>query len=118
MSRLALMFLFAFSTACTSTDDTTTDGTDDVTDDGNTGPGGLGVPDGAEVFADNCAICHADDGSGVNGLGPDLMERVPGLTVEDVESTVTDGTGTMNPVSLFEDETTAVAEYVVDEFGD
>ncbi|WP_417449237.1 cytochrome-c oxidase, cbb3-type subunit III [Kordiimonas sp.] len=36
-----------------------------------------GSADGAQVFADNCAACHADDGTGDHGLGsPNLADAI------------------------------------------
>ena len=104
------IFLVSLAAGCAgSGDDGSTDST--ATDDNN-------ELDGAQVFADSCAICHGDDGRGISGLAPDLDEVVPGLTLEDIETVITEGTDFMNPVDLFTDEVEAVAEFVLDTHGD
>src|SRR5262245_12397435 len=37
------------------------------------------VAEGLEHFADHCAICHANDGSGDTGMGRGLYPRVPDM---------------------------------------
>jgi mono/diheme cytochrome c family protein len=44
---------------------------------------------GAVVYADNCAICHGDDGAGVEGLGSDIRAQTDQTLVI---TTVLDGT--------------------------
>lgn len=74
--------------------------------------------DGAEVFAETCAACHGADGSGT-ASGEDLNTVAPGLTVEEIESVVSQGIGTMPPQSsLDEDEVRAVAQHTFDTWGD
>jgi len=55
------------------------------------------LPPSAEVvhaglahFADHCAICHANDGSGQTEMGPNLYPRTPDLRLADTQS-LTDG---------------------------
>jgi len=80
----ALMFAVGGLAACGDDDDPDSGGDTQTateepateepsTEDEGTGGGGGGGGDaqaGAQVFADNCATCHGDDGSG--GAGPPL----------------------------------------------
>jgi len=110
MNRIVMISLVALASACAGSPATDNNGDTDDTEVDN-------GPDGAIVYADSCALCHETDGTGVDGLGPSLVDEVPGLVEADIESIVTDGTGSMNPVNLFEDEVAAVAEYVIATFG-
>jgi cytochrome c oxidase cbb3-type subunit 3 len=39
--------------------------------------GGKATPEGAQIFADNCAACHGPDGKGLQELGgPDLADKI------------------------------------------
>ena len=39
--------------------------------------GGKNTPEGAQIFADNCAACHGPDGKGMTDLGaPDLTDKI------------------------------------------
>lgn len=74
---------------------------------------------GAAIFANSCSACHGTDGSGVDGVGPDLSTKLAGKTAADVEDIVTNGTGNMAAISgLSAQQTTDVAAYVVSEWGD
>jgi cytochrome c oxidase cbb3-type subunit 3 len=65
---------------------------------------------GEEVYATNCAVCHADDGSG--GTGPSLIGEDEEAEIIDI---VTNGEGDMQPYGdiLTEQEIADVAAFVV-----
>lgn len=46
--------------------------------------------EGAEHFADHCAVCHGGDGRGATGLGPRMYPPVPNLASADMQA-LTDG---------------------------
>ncbi len=71
---------------------------DDADDDGDDGA----APDGATLYADNCAACHGDDGA--SGFGPD----VTGLSADDMAAGLESGTHA--GISLTDDEVAAIAE--------
>jgi len=96
--------------ACTGKEDDT--GSSDTDTDTDTDTEQV---DGATVFADNCAVCHGADGTG--GAGTDLTAVVPGMTEEDVQDVVLNGSGNMGAISVSEDKAAAVSTYVVDTFG-
>ena len=115
MRALALSTLIGglalFAVAC---DNGETDPTDDVDTDTDSGTSGV---DGATVYANNCQGCHGADGTGT-AQGADLTARVPGKSQSDIESVVKDGTGSMGPISSLDDDSvTAVAAYVIGEWG-
>lgn len=68
-----------------------------------------GGVDAAALFADNCAGCHGEDGSG--GFGPDLREED---NVEGVAERIRQGGDKMPAFGdkLSDDEIQALAEYV------
>jgi cytochrome c551 len=75
--------------------------------------------DGSAVYSANCAACHGADGTGT-AAGADLTERAADLTAAEVEAVVRDGVGSMagfTEAQIDADELTAVAEHVVDTFG-
>ena len=89
-------------------------------DNGDTDGGGGGDVDGAQVYADNCAVCHGADGTG-SGSFPALTDKAPGLTVADIEAVVRDGVGSMSGFTtdqIDDDEKAAVAQHVFDTYGD
>jgi PQQ-dependent dehydrogenase (methanol/ethanol family) len=69
---------------------------------------------GAEVFAENCSICHGSTGHGGNG-GPDLRTMPKAKTEPGTIEQVTEGGGGMPPFKgvLSEEEIKNVAAYVV-----
>lgn len=69
---------------------------------------------GATVFAENCAVCHGEDGHGGAG-GPDLRTMPKAKTEEGAIEQVTDGGGGMPPFGgqLSEEEIHNVAAFVV-----
>jgi mono/diheme cytochrome c family protein len=69
---------------------------------------------GAEVFANNCSICHGADGKGGNG-GPDLTTQPKAKTEAGAIEQVTNGGGGMPAFGgqLSEEEIEDVASYVV-----
>ena len=81
-------------------------------------------PDGAQLFADNCARCHGDAADGTN-MGPPLVHRLyePGHHPDfSFQNAVKNGVishhwefGDMPPVAgLTEDEVTQIIAYVRD----
>jgi mono/diheme cytochrome c family protein len=48
------------------------------------------IHDGLEHFADHCAICHANDGSGKSDIGPNLYPKPPDLRAPGTQN-LTDG---------------------------
>jgi mono/diheme cytochrome c family protein len=75
--------------------------------------GGSGSADGAQIFADNCAACHGDQGQG--GVGPNLQTSTKAGDKQAVVDQVTNGGGGMPPFGdkLSDQEIQAVADYVV-----
>lgn len=73
--------------------------------------------EGADLFADNCARCHGDNGQG-SIVGPALTERVPGLTEADVTDIILQGSGRMDPIDEVDaDQAATIATFVVASFG-
>ena len=66
---------------------------------------------GDDVFGDNCAQCHGDDGGG--GFGPSLQGVADDLTVEEQVEVVRNGRGNMPAWgdSLSDEEIAAVVRY-------
>ena len=48
------------------------------------------IHDGMDHFADHCAICHANDGSGQSDMGPNLYPKPPDLRAAETQN-LTDG---------------------------
>lgn len=71
---------------------------------------------GPEIFAAYCAGCHGADGLG-GASGPDLTTKVPGLTAADVETIIASGSGTMPAIATSTEQTTTVAAYTVETWG-
>jgi cytochrome c5 len=96
------------STSTSSTSSTSTSSTTSSTTTSTTLPG----PDGAAIFAANCAVCHGADGSG--GAGPDLRGVVDAHGVEAATEVVTNGRGGMPAWGgvLSPEEIAAVVDYV------
>ena len=87
---------------------------DSTTPDTDAGTGLSG--EGAELFSEYCSRCHGDDGGG-SIVGPDLNERVPGLTEADVTDIILSGSGRMDPIDeVNADEAAVIAGFVVDNF--
>jgi len=49
-------------------------------------PGAEAVEAGLEHFADHCAVCHANDGSGRVDIGQNLYPRAPDMRSEETQS--------------------------------
>ena len=96
MSRWVMAFVVCGSLAACGGDDGTT-------------PTGGDPEAGEQVYLDNCAICHADDGSG--GTGPNLTGEDEEGEIVDI---VTNGEGAMPAFGgqLTEQEIADVAAYV------
>lgn len=96
MSRWTMMSLvFGALVACSGDDGSTTMTGDPVA--------------GEAVYTDNCAICHAADGTG--GTGPDITGETEEAEIADI---VTNGEGDMTAFGdiLSEQEIMDVAAYV------
>jgi mono/diheme cytochrome c family protein len=79
---------------------------------------GSGDPSaGATVYADNCASCHAADGTG--GIGPDLTQEIESGEEAELESLIRAGAGTMPSfeATLSSEEISDVVAFLVDEWG-
>jgi mono/diheme cytochrome c family protein len=79
----------------------------------STPTGGGGSADGAQIFAENCATCHGDQGQG--GVGPNLQTSSKAGDEHAVIEQVKNGGGGMPPFDdkLSDQEIQAVADYVV-----
>ena len=44
------------------------------------------LTEGLDHFADHCAVCHANDGSGETQIGKDVYPRVPDLRRQEIQS--------------------------------
>lgn len=70
---------------------------------------------GASVYSDNCALCHAADGSGTSG--PNIQDP-SAYNQDDLITTVLDGQGTMPSFDALEDQEIAdVIAYVLSGVG-
>jgi polyvinyl alcohol dehydrogenase (cytochrome) len=80
--------------------------------------GGGEEPDGAALYAANCAACHGADGSG--GAGPDLRGIGGMHTIDELIEVITNGRGGMPAWrdQLSAEEIQAVAQYVSEIPGD
>ncbi|MCB9777639.1 MAG: cytochrome c [Alphaproteobacteria bacterium] len=78
------------------------------TDGGSDGGGDTSA--GATVFASTCADCHGSDGT--NGTAPDLSERVPTKTDEEIRTLVEDGQNYMPAQDLSSTEIDDVIAYL------
>jgi len=61
---------------------------------------GVDVAAGKQIFADNCSVCHGEDGKGNQELGaPSLADRIwlYGSSEADIIATVTNGRGAVMP---------------------
>jgi polyvinyl alcohol dehydrogenase (cytochrome) len=69
-------------------------------------------PDGAEIYQQNCALCHSTDGTG--GSGPSLVGVGDRYPIADLRAIVQDGRGTMPAWEgeLSPEEIAAVADYI------
>lgn len=85
-------------------DDDTTGDDDDVTG-----------PDGAELYADNCAVCHGANGEGASAVA--MTAVVPGMTREAIVDQILLGGGLMGPVLVTEEEAGAIADYSLTTWG-
>ena len=50
---------------------------------------------GATVYADTCAVCHADDAHGIKGSGVDLEEPFTNDADADIADAIINGYGDM-----------------------
>lgn len=66
--------------------------------------------DPEEIYAGNCASCHATDLTG--GMGPDLTAIGGKLSAEDIEAVIINGQGSMPPGSVQGEEATILAEWL------
>ncbi len=100
-------------------------GTDDDDDDDSVGDARVDAilaltPDaanGATLYADNCALCHGDDGEG--GVGGQLAGQVSPDDESQIVLIILDGAGTMPSWEDYfsEQEVADVTAYLLDTFG-
>lgn len=69
---------------------------------------------GATVFSSTCANCHGADGTG--GSAPDISGAVGGYSDADLLDVVLNGSGSMAPVALEDQEAADLLAYVRDTF--
>lgn len=84
--------------------------------DKDTAGGGGDATAGAEVYTASCAACHGADGAGTDTY-PSLVEEVPEKSDAQLEDIILNGTGSMAPVALDEQELTDLLAYLRQEFG-
>lgn len=70
---------------------------------------------GATVYADTCGACHGADGMG--GIGPSLVEHAPMHSDGELVTVIVNGSGTMEPVALADQEIADVLAYIRATFG-
>lgn len=81
------------------------------------------APDGAQIYATYCVVCHGADGKGNNGLGGNYAEVLPGKSDDDLMASIKNGKtgaiGTMPPWggTLNDEQVKAVLGYVKESFG-
>ena len=117
MKRAALALAFAtLALGCSSDDDhehaIDTSGTDSIL--ALTGDASAGET----LYSNNCSSCHATDGSG--GIGPSLIDGIPGLSDAEVAGAIRNGIEDNMPsyeASLTEQEIADLVAYLVGTFG-
>mgnify|MGYP000580553282 CR=1 FL=1 len=99
----------------TSTADTgpgTTTGDDDDDDDDDTS-----AFDGAQLYADNCAICHGANGEGAASAPATMNAYITGLSQAEIATQITDGGGSMPAITaVTADEADAIAAWCLETF--
>ncbi len=70
---------------------------------------------GADVYATSCAACHGASGEG--GTGPAMADEVPGKSDAEIEDIVLNGEGSMQAVSLGDQDLADLLAYLRAEFG-
>ena len=73
-------------------------------------------PDGASLFADNCASCHGAAGHGTRN-GPDLRDEVPEMSDGEIREVITEGEDDMPAFSFAAAELDALVAWLRDVFG-
>lgn len=71
---------------------------------------------GATVYANTCAACHNDDGSGQEGYSPSLVDEIPDQTDDELTSIIQDGYGDMPAQNLSEQDLADVIAYCREQF--
>jgi len=98
-----------------STGDSGTSATTGDDDDDDDDTAGL---DGAQLYADNCALCHGAAGEGAASAPDDMATYLQGLDQAAVESQIVNGGGSMPAItSVTAAEASAVATWVLSEWG-
>ncbi|MEZ4323288.1 MAG: cytochrome c [Myxococcota bacterium] len=98
MKRALLPLMMILATGCPSDGEDTgeTNRIDDVL--ALTGD----AANGSSIYASRCVSCHAADGTG--GIGPSLVDYVPGASDTDILDVVIEGEGTMPSAGDLEDQ--------------
>ena len=115
MNRFLILLALPLAIACGDKDDGDSGASTDAGGDDGGDDGGGSTADGEALFSTSCGGCHGASGEGVSG--PAMADAVEGMSAAMVEDVIKNGTGGMPSISLTDDETTAVATYVVDTFG-
>jgi len=66
---------------------------------------------GESVFKKSCATCHGGDLSG--GAGPSLENIASKYSEDDIKNIINNGTGTMFPVNLPDDDIEELVEWLI-----
>lgn len=106
--------LLAFMAACDASSDETDDEGGESDDEVVVDQALLDAGDA--VFAGVCSECHGADGTGLFNAS-DLTVVVPDMTEAEVRTTITDGSGQMQPQSVTGADLDAVVYYVTHTFG-
>ena len=96
----------AFLVACAGGDKDDTGGGDN---------GGGDATAGAEVYTTSCSGCHGPNGN--DGSAADLTAEVPEKTDEELTTIITEGYGSMGPVTLDDTQLADLLAYLRATFG-
>ncbi len=113
------LFLVACGTDGAGTDsgdtaaDADTDPDPDPDTDTDTDTDTGGAPDGAALYAEHCAGCHGEDGTGTRE-GPDLTREIGRMTDEQIVQIILNGAGRdeMPAIEVTEAEAQAIVDFM------